>query len=100
MAAVRSGALERSDLIFGARLITGVMALRCLTDHLDGDRYFRTERPNHNLDRARNQFRRLRSWAKWRGNCRLWCPTLHEKRMIRLVAHVLDSSSAPPRGRE
>lgn len=50
------GALERANLVFGARLITGVMALRFLTDHLDGDRYFRIDGPQHNLERARNQF--------------------------------------------
>jgi hypothetical protein len=30
--------------------------MRFLTDYLDGDRYFRIARPEHNLDRARNQF--------------------------------------------
>lgn len=47
--------LERMNLVLGARLITGIMALRFLTDHLDGDRYFRVGHPHHNLDRARNQ---------------------------------------------
>jgi aminoglycoside phosphotransferase (APT) family kinase protein len=31
--------------------------VRFLTDHLDGDRYFRIARPDHNLDRARSQLR-------------------------------------------
>ncbi len=48
--------LERDNLVFAARLVTGVMALRFLTDWLDGDRYYRIDRPAHNLDRARNQF--------------------------------------------
>ncbi|MFI4970960.1 MAG: phosphotransferase enzyme family protein [Lysobacterales bacterium] len=48
-------AMEHANLVFGARLITGVIALRFLTDYLDGDRYFRVERPLHNLDRARTQ---------------------------------------------
>ena len=47
--------LERDNLLFGARLITGVVALRFLTDHLDGDRYFRVTHAGHNLERARNQ---------------------------------------------
>jgi len=47
--------LERGNLLFGARLITGVVALRFLTDHLDGDRYFRITHAGHNLERARNQ---------------------------------------------
>ena len=48
--------LERDNLVFAARLVTGVMALRFLTDWLDGDRYYRIDRPAHNLERARNQF--------------------------------------------
>lgn len=48
--------LERDNLVFAARLITGVIGLRFLTDHLDGDRYFRVAHPGHNLERARNQF--------------------------------------------
>jgi hypothetical protein len=30
--------------------------LRFLTDWLEGDRYFKTHRDGHNLDRARTQF--------------------------------------------
>ncbi|HEX7370329.1 MAG TPA: aminoglycoside phosphotransferase family protein [Rhodanobacteraceae bacterium] len=48
--------LERDNLVFAARLVTGVIGLRFLTDYLDGDRYFRVTRPTHNLERARNQF--------------------------------------------
>lgn len=48
--------LERHNLVFAARLITGVIGLRFLTDYLDGDRYFRITHPTHNLERARNQF--------------------------------------------
>lgn len=32
-------------------------AVRFLTDHLEGDRYFRIQRPSHNLDRHRSQLR-------------------------------------------
>jgi Ser/Thr protein kinase RdoA (MazF antagonist) len=48
--------LERDNLVFAARLVTGVIGLRFLTDYLDGDRYFRITHPSHNLERARNQF--------------------------------------------
>ncbi|MGH9066011.1 MAG: phosphotransferase, partial [Acidimicrobiales bacterium] len=48
--------LERDNLVFAARLVTGVIGLRFLTDYLDGDRYFRITHPHHNLERARNQF--------------------------------------------
>jgi Ser/Thr protein kinase RdoA (MazF antagonist) len=53
--------LERSLLATAAEVITYEQALRFLTDHLDGDRYYRIERPGHNLDRARAQLRLLES---------------------------------------
>lgn len=53
--------LEIAHLGFSAKLITLELAIRFLTDHLEGDVYFRTQRPNHNLDRCRNQLALLRS---------------------------------------
>ena len=35
--------------------------IRFLTDYLSGDTYFRIGYPEHNLDRARNQFRLVES---------------------------------------
>ncbi|HEX7326754.1 MAG TPA: aminoglycoside phosphotransferase family protein [Rhodanobacteraceae bacterium] len=49
-------ALERDNLAFAARMLTGVIGLRFITDYLDGDHYFRTTHAEHNLERARNQF--------------------------------------------
>lgn len=49
-------AIELDNLAFAARLVSGVMGLRFLTDYLDGDRYYRVDHPAHNLERARNQF--------------------------------------------
>jgi len=43
------------------RLIPLELGIRFLTDHLSGDRYFRTSRPQHNLDRAEVQFALTRS---------------------------------------
>lgn len=48
---------EREHLVFAGKLITLETAIRFLTDHLNGDRYFRIHRPNHNLDRCRAQLR-------------------------------------------
>ncbi|MGN0468770.1 MAG: phosphotransferase enzyme family protein [Acutalibacteraceae bacterium] len=48
---------EVDHLAYGAWLMTYECGVRFLTDYLDGDVYFRTDRPNHNLDRARNQFK-------------------------------------------
>ncbi|MCA9319941.1 MAG: phosphotransferase [Planctomycetes bacterium] len=47
--------LERAWMSDSARLVTLILAARFLCDHLDGDRYFATSRPDHNLDRARVQ---------------------------------------------
>jgi Ser/Thr protein kinase RdoA (MazF antagonist) len=53
--------LERSLFPTAARVITLEQAARFLTDHLDGDRYYRIHRPDHNLDRARTQIRLVES---------------------------------------
>ncbi len=44
-------------LAFSARLMTFECGMRFLTDHLEGDTYFRIHRPGHNLDRCRTQFK-------------------------------------------
>jgi len=51
---------ERETLVDGVLYITFMLAVRFLTDYLEGDGYFRTAYPDHNLDRARNQFALLR----------------------------------------
>ena len=38
------------------RLLAFELGLRFYTDHLEGDSYFRTLHPRHNLDRALVQF--------------------------------------------
>ena len=40
-----------------AKIITFETGMRFLTDYIDGDNYFRIAYPEHNLDRARNQFK-------------------------------------------
>ncbi|MCX7007669.1 MAG: mucin desulfatase, partial [Kiritimatiellaeota bacterium] len=54
-------AAEREELVFSGRLITLVIGIRFLTDHLLGDVYFKIHRPNHNLDRCRTQFKMVAS---------------------------------------
>lgn len=44
-------------LPLGAVVITLETGIRFLTDYLNGDTYFKTAYPEHNLDRARNQFK-------------------------------------------
>ena len=53
--------VERQSMALAGRLLTYECGVRFLTDHLEGDGYFRIHRPGHNLDRARNQFALLRS---------------------------------------
>ena len=48
---------EADHLALGAIMMTYECGIRFLTDHLDGDVYFRIKRENHNLDRARTQFK-------------------------------------------
>jgi hypothetical protein len=52
---------EIEQLAFAGWLITAEIGMRFLTDYLDGDKYFRTEKPDHNLIRARNQLALARS---------------------------------------
>jgi hypothetical protein len=46
----------RANLAFASILMTYECGMRFLTDHFDGDAYFRIRRENHNLDRARTDF--------------------------------------------
>lgn len=50
------GELEKQSLITGARLLPFMIGVRFLTDFIDGDNYFHTKYPEHNLVRAKNQF--------------------------------------------
>jgi hypothetical protein len=52
---------EVEYLAFAPRLITFTIGLRFLTDHLEGDNYFKIHRPDHNLQRARTQFKLVES---------------------------------------
>ncbi len=54
---------EKQHLLSAAETIIYEQALRFLTDHLAGDRYYRIARPGHNLDRCRTQLALLQSIA-------------------------------------
>lgn len=54
------GQLTANEIEFlpeGAKMMTLECGMRFLTDFLDGDTYFRTHYPEHNLDRCRTQFK-------------------------------------------
>lgn len=48
---------EKELLPVSALILTYECGIRFLADHLNGDTYFKVHRENHNLDRARNQFK-------------------------------------------
>jgi thiamine kinase-like enzyme len=53
--------IEKEYLAFAPRLITYTIALRFLTDFIDGDNYFKIHREQHNLQRARAQLKLVMS---------------------------------------
>jgi len=48
---------EVEHLAFSSRMMTFIIGLRFLTDYMDGDHYFKIQREDHNLSRARTQFK-------------------------------------------
>ncbi|MDR0487101.1 MAG: aminoglycoside phosphotransferase family protein [Treponema sp.] len=64
---------EEIDLMAeSGRMITQIMGLRFLTDYLEGDHYYHISRPEHNLDRCRNQISLIRSMdSKWETALRI-----------------------------
>lgn len=53
--------LEIELLPFSAKVITMETGMRFLTDHLEGDQYFKVHREGHNLDRCRTQLALVKS---------------------------------------
>lgn len=53
--------VERENLVVAGELLTYECGIRFLTDHLQGDTYFRIHRPAQNRDRCRTQFALVRS---------------------------------------
>jgi serine/threonine protein kinase len=53
--------VELKYLPLGAKSTIFIMALRFLTDFLNGDIYYKIKYPEHNLDRAKNQFKLIES---------------------------------------
>ncbi len=65
--------LEKELLPFAGKLLTFECGIRFLTDHLQGDSYFKIHRPNHNLDRCRNQFKLVKSIEEQLDNMQSLC---------------------------
>ncbi len=68
---------EKETLPWGARLMTLECGIRFLTDYLDGDNYFRTAYPEHNLDRCHTQFKLVadmeRDWDAMAAIVKKYC---------------------------
>lgn len=60
--------LEIKYLPLGAKTMIFIMALRFLTDYLNNDAYYKTKYPAHNLARAKNQFKLLKSFSQQQLN--------------------------------
>jgi hypothetical protein len=59
---------EKALIAESGRNITQIMGLRFLTDYLEGDHYYQTVRPGHNLDRCRNQIALIKSMdVQWQA---------------------------------
>ena len=59
---------ERELLPWGARILTMLMGIRFLTDHLEGDVYYHVTREGHNIDRSRTQIALIRSMdVNWKA---------------------------------
>jgi hypothetical protein len=57
-------AAERDELVFASQLMTLMIGMRFLADHLAGDVYFRIQRPGQNLDLARTQLALLADFER------------------------------------
>ena len=55
---------EVAFLTHAGKLMSLEVGIRFLTDHLEGDVYFKTHRPGHNLDRCRTQLQLVASIEK------------------------------------
>ncbi len=59
--------IELKYLPLGAKTMIFIIGLRFLTDYLNGDVYFKTKYEDHNLNRAKNQFKLLQSLSEKLG---------------------------------
>lgn len=56
--------VELKYLPLGAKTMIFIIGLRFLTDYLNNDTYYKTKYAEHNLDRAKNQFKLLQSLSE------------------------------------
>ena len=67
-------AYEKSLIAESGRALTQIMAVRFLTDYLNGDTYYKITRPAHNLDRTRTQIKLIQSMdSQWKQLLKKTC---------------------------
>lgn len=71
--------LEAESLLLGGEIMTLIMGLRFLTDHLEGNVYYRVSYPLQNLHRAKNQLALLQSQQGHRARLANFAATLKEQ---------------------
>jgi hypothetical protein len=59
---------ELKNLSLGAKTMIFIMGIRFLTDYLNNDIYYKTSYTDHNLDRAKNQFKLIESFSEKLSN--------------------------------
>lgn len=69
--------VERDHLAFSAKFMTYLIGLRFLTDHINGDTYYKIRNPGHNLQRARCQFKLLSEMERQTRNMERIIKSLH-----------------------
>jgi hypothetical protein len=70
---------EKDSLLFGGEIMTLIMGLRFLTDHLEGNVYYRVSYPLQNLHRAKNQLALLQSQQEHRARFANFAAQLQER---------------------
>ncbi len=78
---------EISHLVHSGKLLSLEVGIRFLTDHLEGDVYFRTHRPDHNLDRCRTQLKLVESIETQEAEMQA---------IVRRIQQSLPPCAAPP----
>jgi aminoglycoside phosphotransferase (APT) family kinase protein len=69
---------EIHSLLYGGEVMTCIMGLRFLTDHLEGNVYYRVDYPKQNFDRAKNQMLLLQSQQSHRHKLKqIWEKIIH-----------------------
>ncbi len=70
---------ELRQLPLGVKVITCELALRFLTDYIDGDLYFKVNSPDHNLIRARAQIALLKDVERHEAEMQAMCDRYLER---------------------